>query len=306
MDIRSLRYFTETVRLGSFTDAARALGVTQSTISKMVRQLEDELGEPLLLRDTKGLTLTDVGALVYTRGREILLAMNQLEQEVREIQALARGRLTLGMPPMINLLFTEVLKRFRQSYPRIELKLQECTGQEVEQLVARGELDAGMSVLPVEPQEDIALARVSTHQVWAIAAEGSLKGNADSIALRSVAQHPLVLLNDDFALTRLVRRHMARADVEPRIEAQSGQWDWTVAMARAGMGLALLPQPFVERINTQGLAFKPISQPQILWEVGLLWNQKRASYALTAWLELCQAMLGGDWPDLQNQARHND
>lgn len=298
MDIRSLRYFTETVRLGSFTDAARSLGVTQSTISKMVRQLEDELGESLLSRGTKGLGLTDVGTLVYDRGREILLAVQRLEQEVRDTQALARGSLALGMPPMINLLFTEVLKHFRHSYPRIDLKLRECTGQEVEQLVARGELDAGMSVLPVDPQDDIAMATVAAHQVWAIAAEGELRGNAETISLRSLAQHPLVLLNDDFALTRLVRRHMARADVEPRIEAQSGQWDWTVAMARAGMGVALLPQPFVARINTQGLAFKPVSQPEILWEVGLLWNQKRASHALTAWLELCQSMLGGDWPHM--------
>ncbi len=299
MDIRSLRYFTETARLGSFTDAARALGVTQSTISKMVRQLEDELGESLLTRDTSGPALTDIGTLVYNRGREILLAVQQLEQEVRETQALARGRLALGMPPMINLLFTEVLKRFRHSYPRIDLRLHECTGQEVEHLVARGELDAGMSVLPVDVQEDMAMATVATHQVWAIAAEGELKGDAQTIALRSLAQHPLVLLNDDFALTRLIRRHMARADVEPRIEAQSGQWDWTVAMARAGMGVALLPQPFVTRINTQGLACKPVSQPEILWEVGLLWNQKRASHALLAWLELCQSMLGGDWPDMQ-------
>lgn len=297
MDIRSLRYFTETARLGSFTEAARLLGVTQSTISKMIRQLEDRLGEPLLLRDTKGLTLTDVGAVVYTRGREILLAMQQLEQEVRETQSVARGSLALGMPPMINLLFTEVLKHFRHQHPRIELKLHECTGPEVEQLVATGELAAGMSVLPVEPQEGMAIAKVAQHRVWAIAAEGGLKGNADTIALRSLAQHPLVLLNDDFALTRLVRRHMARADVEPRVEARSGQWDWTVAMARAGMGVALLPEPFINRINMKGLTYKPVSQPDILWEVGLLWNETRMSHALTAWLELCQTKLGGEWPE---------
>ena len=297
MDIRSLRYFTETARLGSFTEAARLLGVTQSTISKMIRQLEDELGEPLLLRDSKGLTLTDIGAVVYIRGREILLAMDQLQQEIRETQSLARGSLALGMPPMINLLFTEVLKQFRHNYPQIELKLRECTGPEVEQLVATGELAAGMSVLPVEPQDGITIAKIAQHRVWAIAAEDGLKGKADTIALRSLAQHPLVLLNDDFALTRLVRRHMARADVEPRVEAQSGQWDWTVAMARAGMGVALLPEPFINRINMKGLTYKPVSQPDIQWEVGLLWNRTRMSHALAAWLELCQAKLGGEWPE---------
>lgn len=297
MDIRSLRYFTETVRLGSFTEAARALGVTQSTVSKMIRQLEDELGETLITRDGRGLSLTDIGEVVYTRGREILIAMQQLEQELRETQSLSRGSLTLGMPPMINLLFTEVLKAFRRQYPQIDLKLLECTGQEVEQLVSTGELAAGMTVLPVDPQTDIAIAKVARHRVSAIAAEGMLKSQADTIALRSLASYPLVLLNDDFALTRLLRRHMARADIEPRVEAQSGQWDWTVAMARAGMGVALLPEPFVSRINLQGLDYKPVVQPEILWEIGLLWHEKRASHALNAWLEMCQSMLGGDWPE---------
>jgi DNA-binding transcriptional LysR family regulator len=297
VDIRSLRYFTETVRLSSFTEAARTLKVTQSTISKMVRQLEDELGEPLLLRDARGFTLTDVGQVVYHRGREILLSMEQLQQEVRETQSLARGSLALGMPPMINLLFTEVLKQYRRVFPRIDLKLFEFTGQEVEQRVATGELAAGMTVLPLEPQEGVRIARVARHRVWAIAAEGSLKTQADTMALRSVAQLPLVLLNNDFALTRLLRRQMARAGLEPRVEAQSGQWDWTVAMARAGMGIALLPEPFVQRINVQGLDCRPVSQPEIWWEIALLWNDRRRSHALNAWLELCRRLLGGDWPE---------
>ncbi len=297
MDIRSLRYFTETVRLRSFTEAARVLNVTQSTISKVVRQLEDELGEPLLLRDSKGLVLTDVGNVVYTRGREILVAMEQLHQEVRETQSLVRGSLVLGMPPMINLLFTGVLKQYRREFPRIDLKLLEYTGQEVEQRVATGELAAGMTVLPIEPQEGVAVARVAGHRVWAIAAEGGLKGQAETVALRTVAQHPLVLLNDDFALTRLLRRHLARAGLEPRVEAQSGQWDWTVAMARAGMGVALLPEPFIIRINTQGLSCRPVSQPDIMWEIALLWNQRRRSHALNAWLHMCRASLGGEWPE---------
>jgi len=301
LDIRSLRYFTETIRLGSFTEAARSLGVTQSTISKMIRQLEDKVGEPLLLRDAKGLALTDVGMVVYERGREILLAMQQLEREVRETQSLARGSLAMGMPPMINLLFTEVLKRFREKYPAIELQLHECTGPEVEQRVASGELAAGMTVLPLEPQAGIAAAKVATHRVWAIATQDYLKGTADTIALRSLAQLPLILLNDDFALTRMLRRQLAQAGIEPRIGAQSGQWDWTVAMARAGMGVALLPEPFVTRINIQGLVCKPVSQPEILWEIALLWNERRSTHALNGWLDICQAVLGGEWPEAQER-----
>jgi len=297
MDIRSLRYFTETVRLGSFTEAARLLGVTQSTISKMIRQLEDEVGEPMLLRDGQ-LTLTDIGSVVYERGREILAAMEQLKLEILETQSVARGTLALGMPPMINILFTEALKLFRARFPRIELRLHEHTGQEIEQLVLSGELAAGMTVLPVDTRPDIAIARVASHRIWAVAAPGTFKDGTETIGVRTLAGLPLVLLNDDFALTRMLRRYFGKAGFEPRIAAQSGQWDWTVAMARAGMGVALLPEPFVRRIHTDGLSSMPVSQPEVSWEIALLWNTRRNSHALNAWLDICREQLGGDWPEM--------
>lgn len=68
MDLRALRYFVETVRHSSFTQAAGHLCVTQSTVSKMVRQLEDEVGQPLLIREGRGVRLTDAGRIVFERG----------------------------------------------------------------------------------------------------------------------------------------------------------------------------------------------------------------------------------------------
>ena len=72
MDIRSLRYFIETVRLNSFTQAAESLHVTQSTISKAVRQLEDEVGTPLFTRSGRQRQLTPAGELVYASALKIL------------------------------------------------------------------------------------------------------------------------------------------------------------------------------------------------------------------------------------------
>ena len=72
MDLRALRYFVETVRQNSFTVAAERLHVTQSTVSKMIRQLEDEIGQPLLIREGRQVRLTDVGHILFERGQEAL------------------------------------------------------------------------------------------------------------------------------------------------------------------------------------------------------------------------------------------
>lgn len=98
MDVRALRYFTEVVRQQSFTRAAQKLFVTQPTISKMVRQLEEELDCALLIRDGRRLHLTDSGQAVYQRGLAILQEFHQLEAEIGDINQLKTGKLRLGIP----------------------------------------------------------------------------------------------------------------------------------------------------------------------------------------------------------------
>src|SRR5471032_2609800 len=243
MDLRSLRYFVETVRLNSFTQAAETLHVTQSTISKMVRQLEDEVVAPLLIRDGRKLTLTDTGAIVYARGQDLLATIAEMTLELRDTQALQRGSLTVGIPPMINLLFTPVLKAFRQRHPAIALTLREDTGQAIERQVAAGELEIGLTVLPADPLLALETEPIASYPIWAVV-------------------------------------------------AQSGQWDWLVAMASAGMGVALLPQPFIHRLAIGHLDTLRLVEPELQWPVAHVWNGRYLSHAARAWLDVCHDVLG--------------
>lgn len=292
MDIRSLRYFVETARLSSFTQAAEQLHVTQSTISKMVHQLEQELGTPLLDRDGRRLTLTDTGRVVYQRGQEMLATMRTLADEVRDIEATRRGTLTIGIPPMINLLFTPVLKAFRERHPDIALQLREETGQQVEKLVAAGELELGMTVLPADSGLALRTLPVAASPIWALAATGTFQAQRRTLKLAALADLPLVLLTDDFALARSLRRAFAAAGIAPRVVAQSGQWDWLVEMASAGIGVALLPEPFVTRLAEDRVQAVRIVEPALDWQVAHVWNGRYLSYAARAWLEVCDEVLG--------------
>lgn len=292
MDIRSLRYFIETARLSSFTQAAEQLHVTQSTISKMVLQLEKELGTPLFVRDGRRLGLTDTGRVVYLRGQEMLATMRTLSAEVRDIQALHKGSLTVGIPPMINLLFTPVLKAFRERYPEIALILHEDPGPVVERLVAAGELEIGMTMLPAAPDLPIETLPVASYPIWALAAEGTFQRQRRTLRLAALKDLPLVMLTDDFALTRSLRRAFAQAGFEPNVAAQSGQWDWLVEMASAGIGVALLPEPFIHRLADETLHAVRIVEPALPWQVGHVWNGRYLSHAARAWLDVCGEVLG--------------
>ncbi len=302
MDVRSLRYFIETVKHQSFTQAAQSLNVTQSTVSKMVRRLEDEVGEPLLIRDHRQLQLTDCGKVVLERGQEVLQSVQRLLREVHEVQALQRGRLELGMPPMINVLFTEVLKAFKALHPRIELVLHEETGMGIERMVAAGAVEMGLSILPLGPELNLSTAPVARHGVWAIGRKNSFRSAQGKVKLEELERHPLIFLSDDFALTRMLRRAFAHAGLQPHIAAQSRQWDWVASMAQAGMGIALLPQPFLSRLEPGDWVAAEIVEPALNWEVALLWNGRYLSQAAKAWLQVCADVLGGSWPGLDGEA----
>ena len=112
MDIRALRYFVELVREKSFTRASEKLFVTQPTISKMIRNIEEELGQPLLNREGRRFTLTDSGQVLFNRAQTILAEMQQLEAELADLQSLQHGRLTLGIPPMVGHVYADLIRAY--------------------------------------------------------------------------------------------------------------------------------------------------------------------------------------------------
>ncbi|OZI32901.1 LysR family transcriptional regulator [Bordetella genomosp. 1] len=293
MDIRALRYFVETVRTASFTQAARTLYVTQSTVSKMIRQLEEEIGTPLLIRDGHTARPTDTGRVVYERGLHILGAMRQLNAEVRETVDLRRGELEVGIPPMINLFFIPVVQEFRLRHPEIRLQLREGTGQAVERQVTAGELEIGATVLPVQAQSPLQTQPFGRYPLALIGAPEAPWAGRTALPLSALKSEPLLLPTDDFALTRRLRQACLDAGFEPNIAAQSAHWDFLAAMAGAGLGTAILPEPLMQRLKTRGLSTARLARAGVQWEIGHIWLRDRyLSYAGRAWLDTCRDVLG--------------
>ncbi|MBL0284777.1 MAG: LysR family transcriptional regulator [Zoogloea sp.] len=301
MDLRALRYFVETVRHSSFTVAAERLNVTQSTVSKMLRQLEEEIGQPLLIRDGRQLRLTDVGRIVHERGLEALGMMGRLTREVSDLTTLVRGELTVGIPPMVNLLFPPVVKAFRERYPAVSLRLQENGGQVIEQQVASGELEVGATLLPADPALGLDSRSFGRYPVFVVGTRQARWARAATVPLTALRDEPLLLLGDDFSLTRRIREACVVAGFEARIAAQSSQWDFLVALAAAGLGTTLIPAPLLARLNIgDELLVRPLlaaPESPLDWNVALIWKPGRyMSHAARAWVKVCEEMPGSKDP----------
>ena len=288
MDIRTLRYFVEVVRQQSFTRAAEKLFVTQPTISKMLKNLEDELNWTLLIRNGRKLLLTDTGRVVFERGQAILAEFRQLEAELGDINQLNKGLLRLGIPPMVGMLMAGPVSLFRQRYPGVELKIAEFGGLTVQQAVMNGELDVAMTALPVEAESGLATLPLFSHPLCELVPRFGQWMERKSVSPEALAEHPLLIYNEEFALSRQLMQLFSEHNVKPRIAVRSGQWDFLAAMVQAGVGVANLPEPICERLDKNTLRWIPL-ESDLRWELGMIWREGiYLSHSARAWLSCCE------------------
>lgn len=288
MDIRTLRYFVEVVRQQSFTRAAEKLYVTQPTISKMLKNLEDELSCTLLIRDGRKLLMTDTGQVVFERGLAILDEFRQLEAELSDINHLNKGVLRLGIPPMVGMLMAGPIGLFRQRYPGVELKISEFGGLTVQQAVMNGELDLAMTALPVEEESALTTLPLFSHPLCVLVPRSGEWLEQTSVSPTQLAAHPLLIYNEDFALSRQLMQLFARHDVKPRIAVRSGQWDFLAAMVQAGVGVAILPEPICRKLDEKTLRWLPL-ESELRWQLGMIWREGvYLSHSAQAWLKCCE------------------
>src|SRR5579859_4041063 len=204
MDLRALRYFIEVVRHRNFTRAAEILHVTQPTLSKMIRQLEDELQSELLVRGSRGVSTTDIGQLLFDRGTQILQMVRTVKDEIAEVKGLTRGELTLGLTPMISsALFPGVLRAFRERYPHIALTVVECGSKRMAQAVSSGEIELGMMVEPVD-RTLFETRRVFSERAGVAVKTDSPWAQRSELSLSDLAQENFLMPTDDFLLPDLV------------------------------------------------------------------------------------------------------
>lgn len=288
MDIRALRYFVELVREQSFTRASEKLFVTQPTISKMIRSMEEELGQPLLNREGHSFTLTDSGQVLFARGQLILAQMQQLEAELADLQSLQHGRLALGIPPMVGHVYADLIRAYRSRYPRVELSIVEYGGRRIEQAVLEGELDLAITMLPTREEGVLSALDLDCYPIQVVLPDLPRWRGDSEIRLADLQEEPFLLYTQAFTLSERLEQACQQAGFTPQVAARSSQWDFLTAMVRSGMGVAFLPEPICRRLTPDGLVLRPLL-PELSWRLGVIWPAKRyLSRTAEAWLALCR------------------
>ncbi|WP_049623240.1 LysR family transcriptional regulator [Frateuria defendens] len=286
MDLRTLGFLVEVVRHGGFARAAEHAHASQPTLSKAIAQLEEELGTRLLERGPRGVRLTAAGEIVHRRALAMQAEAGRLKVELDALRGLQRGELRLGLPPLgSSVLFAPLLARYRELHPQIDIQLVEHGGRRLEQAVLAGELEVAATLQPVG--EGLAFQPVRDEPMVALLPQSHAHPGAKSFRLEWLADMPLILFEEGFALNRLIREACARRGIVPRETVRSAQVDFILALVSAGGGVALLPRLTVQDRSLSGVQVLPLSGRELRWRMVLAWRRDAGlSPAAQAWLAL--------------------
>lgn len=155
MELRQLKYFVKTAETLNFSEAARCLYVTQSTLSQQIKSLEDELGMILFQRDSHSVSMTEGGEKLLTLAKRTLDDAESCRNQIRDLQQMLTGTLNVGVTYSFGPILSDTVKIFMKEYPGVKLNVRYKTMEELMEMLKHREVDFVLAFKPNNPYEEI-------------------------------------------------------------------------------------------------------------------------------------------------------
>ncbi len=281
MELKQIESFVRVAELGSFTKAALALNLPQPLLSRHVRQLEVELHQNLLMRNGRGVTVTEAGLVMLEHGRGILHQVAVAQEELGSVRGALAGRVSIGLPPSLSKLVTVPLTMaFRQALPHAQLSLTEGFSVLMVESLRAGRLD--MAVLynpPASPDLDMTVL----HEDALILIAGKKKPSTPSAStlkavmpLADLAKLPLIVPSRPNAFRLLIDTEMQRIQCKPNIALEIDGLNAILELVKEGLGYAVLPAYTLRNFaNPQDFSTHRIERPKLRSQLMLVWSGRR-------------------------------
>jgi DNA-binding transcriptional LysR family regulator len=244
MTLQQLVYFVAVAETLHFTKAAERAHVAQPSLSKQIHALESELGAPLFSRARGNVALTPAGEALLPIATRILSDVDTARLEVAELIGLSRGRVRLGATPSLWVgILADVLRRFHDRYPGIQLVVRESGSRNLTGALIGGELDLALIIVP--PQgADAALTStpiLREQLTVASAVGGDWVPARGPLRLPALRHTPMVMFREGSDLRETTLHASRQAGFEPNIAVDGGEMDAVLRFVEAGLGVAVVP-----------------------------------------------------------------
>ena len=241
------RVFKEVAEAGNITAAAQTLFISQSSVSQSIKQLEAELQTRLFARNSRGVTLTADGRMLYEYVRSARGLLETGEEKLSQSRDLQMGHLTIGASDTVTSQFLlPYLDRFHRQYPAIHIQIISGRSHKVLGLLQSGKVDIAFASTPQEGASLETFPCLATHSIFVAGAEYPC--DFDHVyTLEEIARFPLILLERKASSRLYLEKYFLQNGLHLNPEIELGARSLLVDLAAIGFGVAGVTEEFVRR-----------------------------------------------------------
>jgi LysR family nitrogen assimilation transcriptional regulator len=266
MDFRQLKYFMAVAKAKSVTKASDSLHVAQPAVSMHIQRLEEELGEPLFVRHSRGVELTEAGAYLEQHASSILEQLETVRRDLRDYKGVPRGPVRIGMPRTISsLIALDVLRECKRLWPRVKPSLIEGLSGGVNELLFDGRLDFALTFMREE--SDWVSYEPLLHDELCFIYSGKLDvphAKAGTIKFKQLERIPLALPTGQHGVRSLVESAARSAGIALQVDYEVDSFPVILDLVREGIaGTIHAVGSVTEAITANRLKVLRIVQPDL-------------------------------------------
>ncbi|NTU32277.1 LysR family transcriptional regulator [Brevibacillus sp. HB1.1] len=270
MELLQLQYFLTVARMEHVTEAARSLHVTQSSLSKTIQRLEEDLGVPLFDRKGRKLRLNEFGSKFLCRVDRALFELEQGKLELRDLSNPEHGTLELAVTTASTL--PNILREFRKKRPDIQFHVQMLTTLEMVTLLHRGEIDFCLSSPPIQ-EDGIECQIVFIDPILVAVPRGHRLADRSIVSLTDLKDEWFVGVKKGYGTRDFVDSICKSVGFTPKYVYEGDEPARLIQLVESEIGIAFIPS--TARDSREQIKYLRVENHELVREIALLWHKSR-------------------------------
>lgn len=274
--VRQLQAFMAVYRLRKLGAAAAQLFVTQSAISVLIRQLEEGLGVRLFERTTRSLQPTEAAHETVAIAERILRDLETLSAGCRDARELRRGQVSVAITPTLAaMLLPDAVRTFTQTYPGIQVHVNDCAPNQFLTLIVGEQADFGIGT-PEHAGGEVEQQTLLRDELAAVCAPDHPIAQLPKVRWADLADHPVITGRPGYGVRHLIDLSATSAGVGLRVANEVSFQSTALWMADCGMAVAIMPTAYARQSSLASrLVVKPLYQPRVPRDVYVVTKRGR-------------------------------
>jgi LysR family transcriptional regulator, carnitine catabolism transcriptional activator len=275
MDLKHLKAFDAVARHLHFTKAAREQRITQPTLSLLIQQLEDSVGVKLLVRSTREVTLTEMGAEFLPRARKIVVELERSLAHMRDLASLKKGKVTVAaFPSVATNQLPRIVVDYHRDFPDIRVQIHDGIFESVIDKVREGVADFAIASSQYE-MHDLKFDQLYDDEILLIAAKDHRFARREVVRWLDIGDEEIVMLSGDTGTRQRIDRDLADHGITVNAILEPALVPTAAALVAAGAGLGVILSSYLPAIDTSNIVALPLIEPIVRRPVGLITRPDR-------------------------------